>query len=174
MEKILKKGTINGLPIINFHAAGIDVGSTVMAVSYTDSTGCQCLCKTGCFTKELRELVALLRKEGVLDVAMEATGIYWMSLYDMLEENGIGVTLINPSHYKNSTCIKTDENDSLWIHQYHSCGILRKSHIAEEYYRELRQYIHERSVVHRGNIKKNCCFCRKEYSWSVVKEMQIR
>lgn len=138
MEKILRKGTISGLPVINFHAAGIDVGSTVMAVSYTDREGNQCLCKTGCFTKELNELVILLQSEGVKDVAMEATGVYWMSLYEMLEDSGIRVTLIHPGHYKNSAHVKTDENDSLWIHQYHSCGILRNSHIASEYYRELR------------------------------------
>ena len=149
MEKIVVKGTISGLPVINFHAAGIDVGSTVMAVSYTDKTGNQCLCKTGCFTEELKELVFLLRDEGIKDVAMEATGVYWMSLYEMLEDVGIKVTLINPGHYKKSTAPKTDENDSLWIHQYHSCGILRNSHIAEEHYRELRNYIHERNIVQR-------------------------
>jgi len=147
MEKISKKGPISGLPVINFHAAGIDVGSTVMAVSYTDNTGNQVVLKTGCFTKELRELSLLLATEGVKDVAMEATGVYWMSLYEILEDVGIRVTLINPGHYKNSSCLKTDENDSLWIHQYHSCGILRHSHIASEYYRELRNYIHERNVV---------------------------
>ena len=149
MEKILRKGTVSGLPVINFHAAGIDVGSTVMAIAYTDSTGNQCLCKTGCFTKELSELVNLLGKEGVKDVAMEATGVYWMSLYEMLEDAGIRVTLIHPGHYKNSSHLKTDENDSLWIHRYHSCGILRHSHIASETYRELRNYIHERNVVQK-------------------------
>lgn len=149
MEKILKKGTISGLPVINFHAAGIDVGSTVMAVSYTDNTGNQCLFKTGCFTRELRELSLLLASEGVKDVAMEATGVYWMSLYEMLEDVDIRVTLIHPGHYKNSANLKTDENDSLWIHQYHSCGILRHSHIASEHYRELRSYIHERNVVQK-------------------------
>ncbi|MDR1224235.1 MAG: hypothetical protein LBL07_15350 [Tannerella sp.] len=63
------------------------------------------------------------------------------------EDAGIRVTLINPGHYKNSTRVKTDENDSQWIHQYHSCGILRHSHIATEAYRELRGYIHERGVI---------------------------
>ena len=147
MEKILKKGTVSGLPVINFHAAGIDVGSTVMAVSYTDNTGYQCLLTTGCFTGELKELALLLASEGVKDVALEATGVYWMSLYEMLEEVDIQVTLIHPGHYNRSASLKTDENDSLWIHQYHSCGILRNSHIASEHYRELRNYIHERNTV---------------------------
>jgi len=147
MIQVLNRGEMGGLPVINFHAAGIDVGSTVLAISYTDGRGNQCLCTTGCFTKDLRELVSLFEKEGVKDVAMEATGVYWMSLYEVLEEAGIKVTVIHPGHYKNSDYVKTDGNDSIWIHQYKSCGILRNSHIAPEHYRELRNYIHERNVV---------------------------
>jgi len=147
MDKILKKEKISGLPVINFHAAGIDVGSTLMVVFYTDGMGYQCLLRTGGFTKELKELSLLLASEGVKDVAMEATGVYRMGLYEMLEEVGIHVTLINPGHYNRSAEPKTDEKESQWIHQYHSCGILRNSHIASEHYRELRNYIHERSVV---------------------------
>ena len=70
-----------------------------------------------------------------------------MSLYEMLEDAGIRVTLIHPGHYNRSSEPKTDGKDSLWMHQYHSCGILRNSHIASELYRELRHYIHERNVV---------------------------
>jgi hypothetical protein len=118
-----------------------------MTVSFTDTSGNQCVYETSGFTKDLKELVALLQEQGVKDVAMEATGVYWMSLYELLEESGIEVTLINPSHYKNSANQKTDINDCIWIHQYHSCGILRHSHIAPDLYRELRHYIHERTVV---------------------------
>jgi len=148
MEKVFVKGTISGLPVVNLHAAGIDVGSTVMSIAYTDKQGNLCLCRTGCFTSELHEVVNLLREEEVTDAAMEATGVYWMSLYEMLEDAGIRLTLINPGHYKKPDP-KTDDNDSLWIHQYHSCGILRNSHIADDDYRELRNYIHERGSVQK-------------------------
>ncbi|MDR0866144.1 MAG: IS110 family transposase [Candidatus Symbiothrix sp.] len=147
MEKIQKMGLLTGIPVINFHAAGIDVGSMLMTVSFTDTFGNQCLYETNGFTKDLKALVALLQEQGVKDVAMEATGVYWMSLYELLEDSGIKVTLINPSHYKNSANQKTDINDCIWIHQYHSCGILRHSHIAPDLYRELRHYIHERTVI---------------------------
>jgi len=135
------------LPVINFHAAGIDAGSTVMAVSCTDSLQNCYLLKTGCFTKDFRELSLLPASEGVKEVAMEATGVYRMSLYEMLEDVDIRMTLINPGRYKNPASLKTDENDSLRIHQYHSCGILRNARIAPEHYRELRNYIHERNAV---------------------------
>jgi transposase len=147
MEKIQKNGTVSGIPVINFHAAGIDVGSTLTVVSFTDPSGVQSVYETGCFTKDLKEPVQLLKEQKITDAAMEATGIYWMSLYGLLEEAGIRVTLINPAHYKNSANQKNDVNDSIWIHQYHSCGILRHSHIADEHCRELRHYIHERTVI---------------------------
>ena len=62
---------LEGLPVINFHAAGIDVGSVLMVVAYTDSAGKQWLDRTGCFTKDLKELTLLLKSEGVKDVAMD-------------------------------------------------------------------------------------------------------
>ncbi|MDR1224234.1 MAG: hypothetical protein LBL07_15345 [Tannerella sp.] len=83
MEKILKKGAVEGLPVINFHTAGIDVGSTLMVVSCTGASGEQCICRTGCFTGELKELVEELKREGIAGVAMKATGVYRMSLYEM-------------------------------------------------------------------------------------------
>jgi transposase len=149
MKNISKKGDLAGIPIINFHAAGIDVGSMSMAVSYTDQSGQLCVTETGCYTRDLHELVLVLRQEGITDVAMEATGVYWMSLYELLEDAGIQVTLINPGHYKNSANQKTDIKDCQWIHQYHSCGILRKSHIAPDLFRELRTYIHERNMIQK-------------------------
>ncbi|MDR0745932.1 MAG: hypothetical protein LBF17_05510 [Mediterranea sp.] len=59
MEKISKKESIKGLPVINFHAAGIDVGSTLMVTGYTNIAGEQYVCRSGCFTKDLKELVGL-------------------------------------------------------------------------------------------------------------------
>ena len=138
-----------GLPVLNYHTAGIDIGSMLMTVSYTGKDGSTYLFECNSFTVDLKALVSRLSSEGVTDVAMEATGIYWMSLYDLLEDASIKVMLINPSHFKNVAAQKTDVNDSLWINQLHACGLLRNSHIAADYFRELRHYIHERGVVQR-------------------------
>jgi hypothetical protein len=137
---------LQSILVINFHAAGIDVGSKLMVVAYTDTRGYQYICKTGSFTSDLQKLVGLLQKEGITTVAMEVTGVYWISLYELLEDAGIHVTLINPGFY-NNPAPKTDEGDSRWLHQYHSCNILRNSHIAPELYRELRSYIREQNIV---------------------------
>jgi hypothetical protein len=75
-----------GLPAVNGHAAGIDVGSTEMWVTYSNLEGQTCQFMTGCRTEELTCLVEHLFNEGVTDVAMESTGIYGDSLRSMLED----------------------------------------------------------------------------------------
>jgi hypothetical protein len=65
-----------GLPVVNKHAAGIDVGSTEMWVTYSNPDGQTCQLMTGCCTEDLEYLTGHLQKEGVTDVAMESTGIY--------------------------------------------------------------------------------------------------
>ena len=72
---------------------------------------------------------------------MEATSVYWMGVYE-LEQAGFQVTLVNARHFKNM-----DVKDCQWLQQLHAHGLLRASHIAEEQYRELRTYIHERNVM---------------------------
>ena len=70
-----------------------------------------------------------------------------MVLYELLEQEGIKVTIVNPQHFKNVDAQKTYVKDCQWLHQLHAHGLLRSSHIADEVYRELRSYLHERNVL---------------------------
>ena len=99
------------------------------------------------YTQDLHEMAKELQQAGVTHVAREATGVYWMSVYEVLEEYGFKVTLVNARHYKNVDGQKTDVKDCQWLQQLHAHGLLRASHIAREEYRELRTYIHERNVL---------------------------
>lgn len=139
----------NPLAIINPHTAGIDVGSMLMVVSYTDSSGNQKLLESTGYSDDLKELAKTLKADGVTDVAMEGTGVYWMAIYEVLDTAGLKVTLTNPRHFKNVAAQKTDVKDCQWIHQLHAHGLLRSSHIAPELYRELKTYIHERNVYQK-------------------------
>jgi transposase len=132
--------------LLNPRSAGIDVGSMLMVVSYTDRNGMINLREFDSFTGSLNELAELLQREGVEKVVMEATGPYWTSLYNILEKHGMEMFLINPSHYKNVSAQKTDVKDAQWLHQLLAHGLIRNSHIAPELYRELRQYLHEREI----------------------------
>jgi transposase len=127
-------------------SAGIDVGSMLMVVSYTDRQDMIHLREFNSFTDSLLELSGLLHREGVEQVVMEATGEYWRTLYWMLESHGIQVLMANPSHYRNVSAQKTDINDAQWLHQLLAHGLIRSSHIADELYRQLRRFVHERKT----------------------------
>lgn len=149
MVKSSNQLTQNPLAILNRHTAGIDIGSMLMMVSYTDTAGNQKLLESTGFSEDLKKLAETLKSEGVTDVAMEGTGVYWMSIYEVLESEGLKVTLTNPRHFKNVAAQKTDVKDCQWLHQLHAHGLLRSSHIAPELYRELKTYIHERNVYQK-------------------------
>jgi len=137
------------LAVIHPHTAAIDIGSMLMMVAYSDAQGNQCMLETDGFTESIDALAETLYTAGVTHVAMEATGVYWMSLYEVLEQKGLTVTLINPRHFKNVDAQKTDVKDCQWLQQLHAYGLLRASHIAPEIYRELKSYLHERNVLQK-------------------------
>lgn len=146
----LKQPSSLQLGLIYPTAAGIDVGSMNMMVSHPGAGGIQTVQEYGAYTYDLHTLAEDLQKAGVTHVCMEATGVYWMGVYEVLEQYGFKVTLVNARHYKNVEGQKTDVKDCQWLQQLHAHGLLRASHIAEEQYRELRTYIHERGVLQKN------------------------
>src|SRR5574338_533421 len=147
-----KQGLTNDqfiLSIVNQQSGAIDVGSTIMMISYTDKDGNHHVIEANAYTEDLTQIAEHLKESGVKKIGMEATGVYWMALYEILEQHGIEVTLVNPKHFKNVAGQKTDVLDCQWLHQLHAYGILRASHIAPEVYRELRSYIQERNILQK-------------------------
>jgi transposase len=138
------------LALVRPHAAAIDVGSMNMMVSYSSAEGVPIVKEFGAFTQDLNLLAEELKNAGVREVGMEATGVYWMAVFEVLESNGFIVTLVNARHYKNVEGQKTDVKDCQWLHQLHAHGLLRSSHIVEECYRELRTYLQERAILQQG------------------------
>jgi transposase len=118
------------------NSAGIDIGSTSVFVS----TGTTEVKSYGTFTSHYQELIKDLQSQSVVTVAMEATGVYWYSLYEMLEASGIEVYLVNGAHTKNVPGRKSDVQDCQWLQELHSLGLLRKSFIPEDIIRQLRTY----------------------------------
>jgi transposase len=137
------------LAIIRPCCAAVDVGSTMMMISYSDAEGNQYLMEIDAFTEDLEKAANTLQSVGISEIAMEATGSYWMAFYQILEGYGMKITLVNPRHFKNVDAHKTDVKDSQWLHQLHAHGLLRSSHIPQEVYRELRSYLHERNLLQK-------------------------
>jgi transposase len=123
--------------IVHPNAAGIDIGSSHI---YVDAGGDSVKCFET-FTDSLHTASKYLLEMGITTVAMEATGVYWVVLYDILENAGINVWLVNGRDVKNVPGRKSDVSDCQWIRQLHSYGLLRKSFIPENTIRELRGYM---------------------------------
>lgn len=121
---------------IYLHSAGIDIGSEKVYVAVEG----QPVRNFKTFTSSYKELGIYLKLHQVTHIAMEATGIYWITLFDILEELGFDVTLVNPADSKNLPGRKTDVQDCQWIQQLFSYGLLRKSFVPPDIVRKLRVY----------------------------------
>lgn len=117
--------------------AAIDVGSEKMHVGIPDRP----VKVFECFTDSLHQLKDYLRSEGVTQVAMEATGVYWLPVYDILEAAGLEVCVVNGAHVKNVPGRKTDLQDCQWLARLHDQGLLRGGFVPPAQIRKLRQYM---------------------------------
>ena len=143
-ENVKKKSFSQGLPVFNPYAAGIDIGDKSNFVAISDgATGFE-VREFKTFTEDLKDNVNWLKSEGIITVAMESTGIYWLPLYLMFEEAGIEPYLVNAKHVKNVTGRKKDDSDAIWLQKLHSCGLLQKSFQPEADIRTLRNYVRQR------------------------------
>ena len=104
--------------------------------------------KFSTFTSGLRELREWLRAEGVTQVAMEATGVYWLPVwYALSEVEGVELLLVNARHVKNVPGRKTDANDAQWLCQLLECGLLKGSFVPTAPMQRLRDLTRYRSKL---------------------------
>lgn len=120
--------TAQGLSELRSNVAGIDLGSTEHWVCGPDrGTGEPNVRTFGTVTSSLAACVEWLLEEGVESVAMESTSVYWIPLYEMLEEAGLEVLLVNARQLHNVPGRKTDMADCQWLQKLHASGLLRGS-----------------------------------------------
>jgi transposase len=138
------------LELINLHAAGIDVGSAESYLCVPENSvqpGEKNVRKFGVFTEEQDAAVEWLKACGVTTVAMEATGVYWMSLYDKIEAAGIAVVLVDPYSVKTVPGRKSDVLDCQWLQQLHTYGLLRGAFRPDAAVRHLRALCRQRANI---------------------------
>lgn len=134
----------SGFPVLYPNAAGIDIASREHYVAVNPDADENSIRSFGCFTEDLYAIANWLIECKVDTVAMEATGIYWVSLYLILEEAGLNVVLVNARHVKNVSGKKTDVKDAEWIRQLHSCGLLTGGFQPDHFIRTLRTFMRHR------------------------------
>jgi transposase len=101
----------------------------------------------GTMTADLAALSHWLQDEQVEQVALESTGVYWWPVFNLLEEDGHGVLLVNPQHVKAVPGHKTDVADSKWWADLLRHGLLRASFIPPAAIRQLRELTRYRKAL---------------------------
>lgn len=128
---------------VNPAAAAIDIGAEKVFVS-TDGVNVK---SYATYTADYHRLVSDLLAAGSERVCMEATGVYWIALHELLEEAGLEVCLVNPKEVKQVKGRKTDPKDCRWIQRVFSAGLVRQSYVPKGRLRELRMMVREREDI---------------------------
>jgi transposase len=127
--------------------AGIDCGATAHYVAVPPDRDAQPVQSFPTFTADLQRLAEWLTACRVTSVAMEATGVYWIPIYELLEARGFEVWLVNARHLKNVPGRKSDVSDCEWIRELHSVGLLRGSFRPTAEIVALRAYLRHRQTL---------------------------
>lgn len=143
------------LRVIHERCAGLDVHKkTVVACILVDKLDGQVhreIRTFGTTTGEILTLADWLQEHGVSTVAMESTGVYWIPIYNLLEDR-VELLVANAQHMKAVPGRKTDVSDAEWIAQLHRHGLLRGSFVPPKPQRQLREWVRHRThVVERRN-----------------------
>jgi transposase len=130
----------NKFTVVNNSTAGIDIGSRKIFIGIAGKP----VVSFGTFTDDFLQAVTYLKQNNTSSVAMEATGVYWVCLYDILDQSGFDVTLVKADQTRNISGRKTDVQDCQWIQQLHSYGLLKASFIPPQQIRILRSFVRQR------------------------------
>src|SRR5947207_2070066 len=133
------------LEVIHPDAAGIDIGNEFHYVAVPPSRDGQPVRRFGCTTAELKAMADWLKQCGIRTVAMQSTGVYWIAVFDILEQAGLEVYLVNARDTKNLPGRKSDVQESQWLMKLHTYGLLRNSFRPPQEIRTMRAYWRQRN-----------------------------
>ncbi len=144
-----RKRVANFLEKIHLNAAGIDIGSASHWVAVPEDRDDQAVREFKSFTPDLHALADWLDACDIETVAMESTGVYWIPLFEILQERGFEVLLVNARHVKGVPGRKTDVVDCQWLQQLHTFGLLRGSFRPDAEITALRTLVRHRGTLVR-------------------------
>jgi transposase len=114
-------------PMFQPNAAGIDIGAREIYVAVSPDRDAHPVRKCATFTGDLYQMAEWLASCGITTAAMESTSVYWVPVYDVLEQHGIQPCLVNPRNMKNVPGKRTDFHECQWIQHLHSMGLLHSA-----------------------------------------------
>jgi transposase len=146
-SKSVKKKTSPGIQQIYKNVAGIDIGSTLIHVAIVNEKNEYEVREFETLTPDLHEIAKWLISSNIQSAAMEATGVYWIPLFEILQDKNLHPVLVDPKKAKSVPGRKTDVLDCQWIQKLYSCGLLQPAFRPTK--EAFRAYMR-----HRGNLIK--------------------
>lgn len=137
----------NKLGYIDPTVAGIDIGAHLIHVAFPNGKGEAITQEFKSTTPELRKIANTLKQYGVITAVMESTGVYWIPLFEILEESGLKPILVDAKSVKNVPGRKTDIQDCQWIQTLYSNGLLRAAFRPPRDKIKLRSYVRQRHNI---------------------------
>jgi transposase len=143
MERKIQNADLS-LQLVHPDAAGVDIGNESHYVAVPPDRDNQSVRHFGCTTAELRTMAVWLKQCGIRTVAMQSTGVYWIAVYDVLEQAELEVYLVNARETKNLPGRTSDVQESQWLMKLHTYGLLRNSFRPSQEIRTMRTYWRQR------------------------------
>jgi transposase len=134
------------MQVVVERAAGLDVHKATVVANVQTPEGSQTR-TFGTMTRDLEALAGWLQDQGVTQVGMEATGVLWKPIYNVVETWSFTLLLVNPQHMKAVPGRKTDVKDAEWLCDLLRHGLLTPSVVPEREQRERRELVRSRKTV---------------------------
>lgn len=144
-------------------AAAIDIGARMHVAAVRPDRDTEPVRSFGTCTGDLQRLADWFEECEVRTIAMESTGVYWIPAYEILEQRGFEVILVNARDAEHMPARKTDVSDALWLRQLRAHGLLRASFRPKGELASLRAYLRQRerlldyAALHIQHMQKGSC-----------------
>lgn len=126
---------------------GIDVHKNMLMVCVFTGVRKKEIREFGTMTDDIMEIVKWLKETDCQIAAMESTGVYWKSVYNIFEQEGIETIIVNAQHIKAVPGRKTDVKDAEWIADLVRHGLVKPSFVPSREQRELREMVRYRNEI---------------------------
>lgn len=129
------------------NAAGIDVGASSHWVAAPPHVAVESIREFGAMTDDLNAMADWLLACGVDTVALESTGVYWIPVFEVLEQRGLKVWLVDTRQMKYVPGRKSDVLDCQWLQKLMSLGLLRAAFRPDAQVLVLRAVARQRELL---------------------------
>lgn len=139
--------SISSIKIVNPDSAGIDIGSSSHFVAIPADRKGSTVREFSCYTPDILAMIEWLKEANIKTIVMESTGSYWIPVFEMLDQAGFDVNLVDAHQVKNIRGKKSDVIDCQWLQQLHAHGLLAAAFRPQNEIVELRSYVRQRNSL---------------------------